>query len=193
MGWVKDLSAALKKHQEEEAKREVVKAPEFDLTHFAKRAALAIPVFAAACGTVLKELDIVDPSDAIVIAIFGVVAAALLGASLVMAADLAARAFVTGVGEAKKEQDGAAETDPPADSEVVAAPPGTTAWLENDDEPHPLLAIKTAGEEASSYLLAVGSTVTRPQGGQERVEAIDGTPKWHPAEAIRAIRPAKWP
>lgn len=144
----------------------------------------------AAVATALEKFTDVKQTEAIVIGVLGLVAVALFGVCLVMAADLAARAFITasGAGEkAEKDKD-----DPAAGAEIVTASPGTMVWLENTDEPRPLLAIASDGGEVSSYLVAAGSKVTRTQAGKS-VEAIGGAPKWHPADAIQAVKPAKWP
>jgi hypothetical protein len=129
-----------------------------------------------------------------VIGAFGLTAAALLGVSLVMAVDIAARAYLTGPSAAQKKKAKVepADGEPPLSSEIVAAPSGTVVWLEDDDVPHPVLAIATSGGKASSYLVAAGSKVSRPKGGQS-VDAIDGAPKWQAADTVRAVRPAKWP
>jgi hypothetical protein len=165
---------------------EVVKAREFDLTVFAKRVAVIIPVVAAA-GTGLAEAFELEITETVGIALIAFVATVVLGASLVMAADLIARALATGlVTEAEAEDKAKTATSP--GKQVVSAPPGTTVWVEGNDKPRPALAIATDGEKTVSYLVAAGSTVER--GG---TQAIDGAPKWHPAEDVRATRPASWP
>jgi len=200
MGVIADLKAGLAKERKAQEKLEIVKAPEFDLTKYAKTVAGLATVVAVGFKPVLKQFGVeADPSDGIVIAIIGAVALILLGAAVVMAADLLARAYVTGAGvqaDGRNETADAGETgsedgESAEQSGAVAAEPGTVAWVENDPKPHPVLAIGTGGK-AGSYLLAVGSTVTRPDGADE-LEAIDGAPKWHPASTIKAIRPAKWP
>ena len=196
MGLIGNLFGVPKKHEEEKKDLEVVKAPEFDLTQYAKKLALGIPIFVAAVVAALEEFTDVEQTEAIVIGVLGLVAVALFGVCLVMAADLAARAFITasGAGEkAEKAEDGEkGKGDPAAGSEIVTASPGTLVWLENTDEPRPLLAIASDGGEVSSYLVAAGSKVTRTQAGKN-IEAIGGAPKWHPAAAIQAVKPAKWP
>lgn len=174
-------------HKEEKKDHEIVKAPEFDVTQYAKKLALVLGVLAPALAGVLKALQIEHVSSGMVIGAFGVTAAALLGVSLVMAVDIGARAYLT-IGEGKDE----AAKDDPAKGELVAAVPGTMIWLEGDEEPHPLLAISGDGSEASSYLVAAGSTIERRGGGKD-IAAVDGPPEWHPASAVRAIRPRKWP
>lgn len=181
-----------KDHKEEKAKVEVVKTPEFDITQYAKKLALGIPIIVGGTIAALEEFTEVEQTEGIVIGVIGLVAVALLGVSLVMAVDLAARAYLAGAGSASKvEEKGEDEGggDSPSRSEVIPAPPGTTVWLEESDEPRPALAIAVGDEEAVSYLVATGSTVERPGG----MRAIDGAPRWYPAEKIRATQPAKWP
>jgi hypothetical protein len=187
MGLIGNLFGVPKEHEKEKVEHEVVTVPEFDITQYAKKLGLTVGVLAGACVAALKAFD-VSNTEGIVIAVFGVIAASMLGVSLVMAIDLASRAYLTGSGSAKK--DGGKAGDPP--SEVVAAQPGTLVWLEDDDQPHPLLAIATDDDKASSYLVAAGSKVSRSR-GDKSVEAIDGSPQWHSAETVRAMRPAKWP
>ncbi len=197
MGLIGDLFGVPKEHEKEKAEHEVVKTPEFDITQYAKKLALGIPILVGAIVAALDKFTKVQQTEGIVIAVIGLVAVALLGASLVMAADLAARAYLTGPGAAEKDEDGEeGKKEPPAadppPSEVVAAQPGTVVWLEDDEQPYPLLAIAGDGDKASSYLVAAGTKVSRSRGDKD-VEAIDGSPQWHEAAAIRAMKPAKWP
>src|SRR3978361_33362 len=99
MGLIGNLFGVPKEHKKEKAEHEVVQVPEFDITQYAKKLGLTVTVLAAACVAALKTFD-VDNTEGIVIAIFGVIAAAMLGVSLVMAADLASRAYLTGAGAA---------------------------------------------------------------------------------------------
>jgi len=186
---IKALVGTPEEHKKEKEDHQVVEAPEFDLTLYAKRLALVIPLIVAACVGVLEGLG-VEKTEVMGIAIFGVVAAALLGVSVVMAADLVARAFVTGPGAAEKKE--AEEATAPSDSELITAPPGLMVWLEDDGGPHPVLAIALDGAEASSYLVASGLTVPRTK-GTESVEAIDRPPAWRSADKIDAVRATKWP
>jgi len=188
MGIIGKLFGTPPDHKEEKKEHEIVEAPEFDVTQYAKKLALVIGVLAPAIAGTLKALKIEHVSSGMVIGAFGVTAAALLGVSLVMAVDVAARAYLTVGKPAEKATDG----DGKSKGEIAAAPPGTTVWLEGDDEPHPLLAIAGDGSDSSSYLIAAGSTIERHAGGKD-VTAIDGSAKWHPASEVRAIRPREWP
>jgi hypothetical protein len=114
--------------------------------------------------------------------------------SIVMAADLAARAYLTGSssgdeGSEPQEEKGK-EAGDAAMSAVIAAPPGTAVWLAGDDQPHPLLGISTVGGKIS-YLVAAGSTIKRPS-DHDGVKTIDGSPEGLPAEAIQTFKPTKW-
>jgi hypothetical protein len=193
MGLIGNLFGVPKEHEKEKAEHEVVQVPEFDITQYAKKLGVTVTVLAAACVAALKSFDVTN-TEGIVIAIFGVIAAAMLGVSLVMAVDLASRAYLTGAGAAQKDKEEKAKpasNGPPPGTEIVAAQPGTMVWLEDDDQPHPVLAIATAGGKTSSYLVVAGSKVSRSR-GEKSVDAIDGSPKWHQASAIRAMKPAKW-
>ena len=174
-------------HKEEKKDHEIVKAPEFDVTQYAKKLAVVLGVLAPAIVAALKVLNVKEATPGIAIGALGVTAAALLAVSLVMAVDIAARAYLT-IGQAGKEE----EKNGAAKGEIVATVPGTMIWLDGDEEPHPLLAISGDGSEASSYLVASGSTIQRRSDGKD-VAAVDGPPEWHPASAVRAIRPRKWP
>ncbi len=174
-------------HKEEKKEHEIVEAPEFDVTQYAKKLAVVLGVLAPAIAGVLKALKVEHVSSGMVIGAFGVTAAALLGVSLVMAVDIGARAYLT-IGKAGDKT----TKDDTAKGDLVAAVSGTMVWLEGDDDPHPLLAISGDGSEASSYLVAAGSTIERRGGGKD-MAAVDGPPEWHPASAVRAIRPRKWP
>jgi hypothetical protein len=175
-------------HATEKNEHKVVTAPEFDVTQYAKKLALVLGVLAPALAGVLKALKIEHVSSGMVIGAFGVTAAALLGVSVVMAVDIAARAYLT-VGEAGKEE---AAKDAGSKVELVGVEPGTVVWLKDDDEPHPVLAIASDGASSNSYLVAAGPTIERQRGNQE-THAVDGAPEWHSSDKIRAIRPNKWP
>jgi hypothetical protein len=190
MGIVGDLLGTPKEHEKEKAEHEVVKTPEFDITQYAKKLAVVLTTLAVAGAAALKGFD-VDQTEGLVIAIFGVIAAALLGVSVVMAVDLAARAYLAGPAAAEKD----AEKDDdaaPSSAEIAAAPSGTIVWLKDDDQPHPLLAIASSDGKTGSYLVAAGSKVSRAQGATS-VDAIGGAPEWFTADSIRAVRPPKWP
>ncbi|HEY0392178.1 MAG TPA: hypothetical protein VGC63_10735 [Solirubrobacterales bacterium] len=192
MGIVGKLFGTPPDHKEEKKEHEIVKAPEFDVTQYAKKLAVVIGVLAPAIAGTLKALKIEHVSSGMVIGAFGVTAAALLGVSLVMAVDVAARAYLTVGKPVDKEADKTTDEDGKSKGEIAAAPPGTSVWLEGDDEPHPLLAIAGDGSDSSSYLIASGPTIERRGGGKD-VTAIDGSAKWHPASDVRAIRPREWP
>lgn len=169
--------------------KEVIKARTFNLTRFVSVLAAAVTSIGAAGVALLETVG--DQPVGATIAIFGVVAAALLGASLVMAVDIAARAYVTGAGSATKGDP--AKGDPAsgsAPSALVAAPPGTRVWLNGDDGAHPLLAISLEGEK-SKYLVAKGPPTRIPPGGLG-VYGLDEAPTWHEGSEIRAVKPAKW-
>jgi hypothetical protein len=189
MGVVGDLLGTPKEHEKEKVEHEVVTMPEFDITQYAKKLALAVPVIVGAAAAILEELE-VKQSEPIVIAEIGLVAVALFGVSLVMAIDLAARAYIAASGAADKKS--GEQPKAPADSEVVSVPAGSMVWLEGNEDPHPLLAIAHDGEKTSSYLVASGSTVQRNHGSED-LKAIDGAPTWHEADAVRAVKPAEWP
>jgi hypothetical protein len=188
MGLIGNVFGVPKKHEEEKKEHEVVRLPEFDITQYGKKLGLIVGTVVAAAFTAMEVAGVEEVTEGMVIASLGVAAAALLGICLLMATDLVARAYITASGAAEEP----AAEDPPTGSEVVATSPGTMVWLENGDEPHPLLAIATNGGEASSYLIAAGSKVSRTRAGTS-VDAIGGAPKWHAADAVRAVKPAEWP
>lgn len=199
MGLIGKLVGTPQDHKEEKAKAKVVTAPEFDITQYAKKLGVSIGVIAAAAASALKLFKVEQVTSGMVIAAFGLTAAALLGVSIVMAVDLAARAYLTGSSSGGSGSDGAGDEPrkeeseaggPDSMSELIAAPPGTAVWLENDEEPHPVLGISTVGGKVS-YLVAAGSTIKRPS-DHDGVKAIDGSPEWLPSEAIQAVKPAKW-
>lgn len=164
--------------------KEVVKARTFNLTRFVSVLAAAVTSIGAAGVALLETVG--DQPVGATIAIFGVVAAALLGASLVMAVDIAARAYVTGTGSTTKDDPASVA----ASSALIAAPPETRVWLTGNDKAHPLLAIAYDGKK-SKYLVASGPPTKIPPGGLG-VYGLDEAPKWHDDSEIRAVKPAKW-
>jgi len=176
-------------NSKEQEKTEVVKAPEFDLTQFAKG---LVPLTAAVLAGVVAALkaagieELTDP--AVLVGVLAVVAASVLGASFVSAVDIAARAFLSGEGSAGKDT---SDKEKSGSSKVVPMPPGTLAWLQDDDRPLPLLAISNEGTDLDSYLVASGETVEAGR-ASEAQKAIKGAPKWESAEKIAAVKPPKW-
>jgi len=189
MGLIGRLFGTPTEHKDEKKEAEVVKAPEFDITQYAKKLALGIPVFVGGTVAALDEFTEIEQTEALAIAAIGLTAIALLAVSLVMAVDLAARAYLAGQGSAAKKEEEKEEKGGEKRSDLIPAPAGTKAWVEGSEGPHPVLVIATDGEEATSYLVASGEQVERGAG----TKAIDGAPKWYPAEKIRAISPANWP
>jgi hypothetical protein len=200
MGALGGLFGTPKKHEQEKDKLEVVQAPEFDITQYAKKLAVVVGVIGPAAVGTLKLFGNQKVTPGIVIGAFGLTAAALLGVSLVMAVDLASRSYLVGVGaqrKAREREEGKEKSDSGGaghapGAEVVSAPRDTLVWLKDDPDPHPVLAMAGDGAKASSYLVASGSTVERAAGAHS-VEAIDGPPEWHPAEEVRAVKTANWP
>jgi hypothetical protein len=180
-----------KKHEQEKEVNEVVKTPEFDITQYAKKLGLTVGILLAAAVAALKAAGVEELTDpAVLVGILAVVAVGLLSASLVMAVDLAARAYLNGESSAvteEKEKAGSTAGDP----RVVPMPRGTLVWLQGEESAHPLLAIARDAAGADSYLVASGSSVELGPVGQAQ-KAIGGAPKWEPAEKIRGIRPPKW-
>lgn len=181
------------KNRETEKENEVVKAPEFDLTQYAKKLAVMVPVVAGAVAGALKLFGVEKIDSAMVAGGLAVTAAALLGASLVMAIDLASRAYLAG-GGSSKEGDGTSEAsvDASPDGNIIPAPPGTVVWLDEDNDPHPVLALSGDGGKTSAYLVAGGEPIDRFD-GERKVLAINGAPQWHPAEDVRAVKSSEWP
>jgi hypothetical protein len=192
---VGSLVGTPKKHTAEKDKLEVVQAPEFDITQYAKKLAAFIGVLGPAIVGLLKLLGVNAVTPGIVIGAFGLTAAALLGVSLVMAVDLASRSYLAGVGEqhhARKREEGkdkGPRDGPPAGSKLIEPPAGMMVWLTGDPDPHPVLALAGDGAKASSYLVASGSTGTRAQ----EAKAVEGPPKWHSADEVQAVKTANWP
>jgi hypothetical protein len=183
----------LKKEQQE---NEVVKAPEFDITQYAKKLGVVVGVISPAVVAALKSFGVNDITTPVVVAALGVTAVALFSASVVMAVDLAARAYLTR-GEPKEK----GKTEPGSESghsasgqgtTMVAAPAGSLVWLKESDESRPLLAISREADGGCSYLVAGGATVQRGEADRAQ-QAIDGSAEWHPDKEIHGIKPAKWP
>ena len=207
LSFIGSLVGSPKKHQEEKEKLEVVQAPEFDITQYAKKLAVVVGVIGPAAVGAMKLFDVKQATPGIVIGAFGLTAAALLGVSLVMAVDLAARSYLVGVGAQRRARereerkrgeghrkkagpDGDPEhPDRPAGADLIEPPRGMVVWLADDPDPHPVLALAGDGAKTSSYLVASGSTASRSRG----MKAIDGAPRWHRAEDIVAVSAAKWP
>lgn len=194
MELLKKLFGTPTEHTEEKDKHEVVKTPEFDITQYAKKLGVSAGVLLAAVIAALKAAGVEEvTAPAVLVGALAVVAAGALGTSFVMAIDLAARAYLTGEGTAEKKDEAEKESSgDPTDGNLIPAPPGTIVWLQGEDDPLPVLAMAGDGKKVSSYLVPAGSAVERTV-GKKLVQAIDGVPKWHPAEDIRAIRPPKWP
>jgi hypothetical protein len=170
----------------EQKEHEVVEAPEFDLTKFAKFLAVAVGILAPALSGGLNALGVTVTAP-MVVAALGVVAASFLGMSFIAAVDIAARAFLSGEGSAQTKKDPAEDVSP---EEVAAAPPGMQVWLESGG-PYPVLAVRGLGESAK-YLVATGSTQERTV-GETQVKALDGSLEWCDADKVRAMRSDAWP
>ena len=150
-----------------------VQAPEFDVTQYAKKLAIVIGVLAPAIIAALKLFNVKEVTPGIVIGALAVTAVALLSVSLIMAVDLASRAYLTR-GETLK--DGHSGADQTFQAGLIAAEPGTLVWLDGDDEPRPVLAIAGDGTSASSYL-AVSGPALAPLLGYPRVVVLQGAPE----------------
>jgi hypothetical protein len=165
-----------------------VQAPEFDVTQYVKKLAIVIGVLAPALIAALKLFNVKEVTPGIVIGALAVTAVALLSVSLIMAVDLASRAYLTR-GEAST--DGHHGVDHTSQPGLIAAEPGTLVWLEGDDEPRSVLAIAGDGTGASSYLAVSGPALERPF-GDRRVVVFDGAPTWHSADKTKAYRLPNW-
>src|SRR3954447_4560234 len=175
MGLLGKLFGTPPEHKEEKKDKEVVKTPEFDITQYGKKLGVSAGILVAAAIAALKKAGVPEVTEpAVLVGALGLAAAGLLGTSLVMAIDIAARSFLSGEGSGQKVDDGDGDSAP---KEVIAAPPGTQVWLDGESEPHPLLAMSGDGEKVSSYLVATGSTVERKV-GEKSVEAIEGSAGW---------------
>jgi hypothetical protein len=174
---------------EEQKQQEVVKAPEFDLTKFAKFLAVAVGILAPALAGGLNAFGI-TVTPPMVVAALGVVAASFLGMSFIAAVDIAARAFLSGEGSAQKKDE--ADDEESGSAEVIAAPAGMQVWLGDGGGPHPVSAMSSDGKKVTSYLVVTGSSQERSVDGKQ-VKAIDGTVKWCDAGEVQAIRADGWP
>jgi hypothetical protein len=152
-----------------------VQAPEFDITQYAKKLGIVIGVTFPAVLAVLKAAG-VDLSDGIVIAGLGVTAGALLGACLVMAADLVARAYAERSSRlAPKSEDAAGAS---GGSALM------TVWLRGETAPCPVVAVDRESAE-TNYLVLRGSTSKKDADGHEMVAYDDG-PEWVSASEVTA-------
>lgn len=149
----------------EDPKKATVQAPEFDITQYAKKLGLAVGVFFPALLGVLKIAK-VDISPAIMIAMFAVTAAALIGISLAVAADILGRVYAD-----RSSRWGAAAVPGSSSSSSLM-----TVWLSGEDEGCPVIAIER-GESGTSYLVLRGSTSKKSVGNGE-VEVYDEKPTW---------------
>jgi len=190
VGLISNLLGTPKEHSQEKKEHEVVEAPEFDLTQYAKKLGVVIGVLTPAIVGGLEALNKVKVPTAAIVGALGVTAAALLGIALVSAVDIASRAFLSGEGSAQKKDD--ADDEDSAATEVIAAPAGMLVWLKEGDGPHPVSAMSSDGKKVTSYLVATGSTQKRSVGGHQ-VDAVDGTVKWCDAAEVQAIRADGWP
>lgn len=197
MAALKKLLGIPSQSPEQQKKAEVVKTPEFDLTKFAKG---LVPIIALVLGGVVAALkangveEVTEP--AVLLGVLGVVTASVLGMSFLSAVDIAARAYLSGEGSAKADQEGE-ETEKAegkkeaAALQVVPMPPGALVWLKDDDRPLPLLAVAGSGTGSASYLVASGEVFKTGKDGDEQ-DAIKGTPKWEDEEKVAATKPSKW-
>jgi hypothetical protein len=190
MGIVSKLFGTPPEHALEKRDHEVVTLPEFDITQYSKKLGVSTGGIIGIGAAALKVFEVEQVTSPMVVAALGVTAAAVLGVSLVMAVDLASRAYLTAKVPAEKEGEEGEEESSSEGPEAVAMPPGTMAWLQGDERPHPVLAIAADGK-STSYLVASGATVDR--GGTQSQKAIDGVPKWESAERVQALKPADWP
>jgi hypothetical protein len=179
---------------EEKKAGEVVKTPEFDITQYAKKLAVSIGVLLAAAIAALQKAEVKEFTDpAVLVGALGLVAAGLLGMCLVMAVDIASRAYLSGEGSAQKkaEEKEEEEKEKAPASQVIPMPPGALVWMKDDDRPLPLLAVAGSGTGSSSYLVASGEVAKAGRDGEEQ-DAIKGAPKWEAEEKVAATKTAKW-
>jgi hypothetical protein len=188
VGFISKLFGTPKNHKQEKEEHKVVETPEFDITQYAKKLGVVIGVLTPAIAGGLKAFKDVPP--AVIVGSLGVTAAALLGIAFVSAADIAARAFLSGEGSAQKQDDDADEE--PGSPEVIPAPAGMQVWLKEGDGPHPVSAMSSDGKKVTSYLVATGASQERVVDGTA-VKAVDGTVKWCDAADVQAIRADGWP
>lgn len=157
----------------EDPKKATVQAPEFDITQYAKKLGVAIGVLVPAILGALK-LAKVDVSTPIMIATLGVTAAALIGVSLAVAADILGRVYAD---RSSRWGSAAAATGP-------SSSPLMTVWLSGEDEGRPVIAIER-NESGTSYLVLGGSTSKKTVGSDE-VEVYDEKPTWVEESRITA-------
>jgi hypothetical protein len=185
---IKKLFGVPPQHKKEKEDHEVVTAPEFDITQYAKKLGIAIGVLVPVIAAALKAWK--GAPTAAVVGALGVTAAALLSIALVSAVDIAARAFLSGEGSAQNKDE--SDDEDAAPTEVIAAPAGMQVWLKEGDRPHPVSALSSDGKKVTAYLVATGSTQERTVDGKP-VKAIDGTVKWCDAGEVQAVRADGWP
>lgn len=152
--------------EKEDPKKATVQAPEFDITQYAKKLGVAVGVFIPAVLGVLKAAQ-VDISTPIMIATLGVTAAALLGVSLAVAADILGRVYAD---RSSKWGPAATATTGTASSSLM------TVWLRGEDQGCPVVAVNR-GESGTSYLVLRGSTSKKTVGSEE-IEVYDEKPTW---------------
>ena len=185
--WVKPLTDLLKsivgepanhEKDKEDPKKATVQAPEFDITQYAKKLGLAVGVLFPALLGVLKVAK-VDVNPAIMIAMFGVTAAALIGISLAAAADILGRVYA----------DRSSRWGSAAAVSGSASSPLMTVWLSGEDEGRPVIAIER-GESGTSYLVLRGST-SKKSVGDEEIEVYDEKPTWVKESEVTAAAVAQ--
>jgi hypothetical protein len=162
--------------EKKDAAKAPIQAPEFDLTQYAKKLAIVVGVIFPAVLAALKAAD-VNVTDGIVIGGLGVTAAALIGACLVMAADLSARAY------SDRSTRWTAGTSGKS-AAVVDRSPLMTVWLRGETEPCPVVAVDR-DKAGTAYLVLRGSTSKKETDAQEIV-AYDDAPEWVPASDVTA-------
>jgi hypothetical protein len=160
-----------------DAEKAPIQAPEFDLTQYAKKLAIVVGVIFPAVLAALKAAD-VNVTDGIVIGSLGVTAAALIGACLVMAADLAARAYSDRSTRWTTGDSGKTATV------LDRSPALMTVWLRGETAPCPVVAVDRDKAD-TAYLVLRGSTSKKGIEGHEIV-AYDDAPEWVPASEVTA-------
>jgi hypothetical protein len=181
-------------HGAEKANQKVVTAPEFDITQYVKKLGVSIGVLAGASASALKLFHVKEITTGIVAAALGLTAAALLGVCMVAAVDIAARAYVTRSTAKPEPVDGG-----PAGTDAAGTgglPVGTVSqkllvWLEGEAQPRLVLAVAGDGDK-SKYLLS-GDEVGERDQSKGSVPSLEGSPAWHDAKKIRAVKAAGWP
>ncbi len=156
-----------------------VKAPEFDITQYAKKLAVIVGVIFPAAIATAKAAGVEINSD-IVVAGLVVTATALIAVSIVMATDVGARAYVT------VHTPQTNEATASSGAAVVAAPLGMKVWLkDHGEEAYAVLAIDRTGDSAS-YLVAGGST-SQKQVPEGTITAYDQAPSWKTDDEVTAL------